>query len=259
MIALFSLFTIILISIIIVRIGSIALELTGIPIEIAAFQAQSAFSGAGFTTTESETIVNHSVRRKIIRILIMLGSAGLTSSIATLILTFVGQKSAAITYRGVLLIIGLFIIYLLARSEVIYKFMKRIIKSFLRKHTSLVVMDYQEILGLTKGYGISKFKVKKNSWIAGKKLKSLDIIKEGILILTINRKNGRKNEMIGAPNADTIIQPEDELVCYGKAESIKKLSERLKGNNGDLEHEIIVNLEKNVVKVEENDMGKIER
>ena len=259
MIALFSLFTIIFVSIIIVRIGAIALELTGIPPEVAAFQAQSAFSGTGFTTTEAEAIVNHSGRRKIIRVLIMLGSAGLTSSVATLILTFVNQERAAVTHRGIVLVIGLLVIFLLARSKFIYNFMKRIIKKFLQKHTSLVVMDYQEILGLSKGYGISKFKVKKKSWIAGKTLKSLDIRKEGILILTINRKIGSKTEMIGAPTADTVILPGDELVCYGKADSIKKLSERLKGNQGNLEHELIVNLETTTAKAEENDMEKIKK
>ena len=254
MIALFSLFTIIFVSIIIVRIGAIALELTGIPPEVAAFQAQSAFSGTGFTTTEAEAIVNHPGRRKIIRILIMFGSAGLTSSVATLILTFVNQGRAAITFRGIILLIGLLVIFLLARSKFIYNFMKRIIKNFLQKHSSLVVMDYQEILGLSKGYGISKFKVKKNSWIAGKTLKSLDIIKEGILILNINRKIGKKIETIGAPTADVIIQSGDELVCYGKAESIKNLSERLKGSRGDKEHEKIVNLEKDAAKAEKNNL-----
>ena len=256
MIALFSLFTIILVSIIVVRIGAIALELTGIPPEIAAFQAQSAFSGTGFTTTEAEAIVNHFARRKIIRILIMLGSAGLTSSIATLILTFVNQERTAVTYRGVFLVIGLLIIYLLARSKIIYKFMKRVIKNFLQKHSSLAVMDFQEILGLTKGYGISKFKVKKNCWIAGKSLKSLDIINEGILILIINRKIKGKIQTIGAPTADTVIQAGDELVCYGREESIKRLSERLKGHHGDLEHKLVVNMEKDLAKAEENNMKK---
>jgi len=259
MIALFSLFIIIFVSIIIVRIGAIALELTGIPQEIAAFQAQSAFSGTGFTTTEAEAIVNHPARRKIIRILIMLGSAGLTSSVTTLILTFVGQGRAAVTYRGIVLAIGLIIIYFLARSKVIYKFMKRVIKNFLQKHTSLIIMDYQEILGLRKGYGISKFKVKKDSWLADKELKSLDIRNEGILILTINRKAGDKTEMIGAPTADTIIQPGDELVCYGKADSIKKLSERLKGNQGNIEHQLTVDLEMTTAKTEENNMEKIKQ
>lgn len=72
MIAVIGLLIIILISIIAIRIGSIALELTGLSPEIASFQAQSAFSGVGFTTEESEAIVIHPLRRKIIRVLILL-------------------------------------------------------------------------------------------------------------------------------------------------------------------------------------------
>lgn len=42
-----------------------ALIATGVPPEIAAFQARSVFSGAGFTTTEAENVVNHPTRRRI--------------------------------------------------------------------------------------------------------------------------------------------------------------------------------------------------
>lgn len=54
MVALVSLLTIIVLSITVVRIGATALELTGLSRDVAEFQAQSAFSGAGFTTQESE-------------------------------------------------------------------------------------------------------------------------------------------------------------------------------------------------------------
>ena len=52
----------------------------------------AAFSGVGFTTQESETLMGHSLRRKILSFLMLMGSAGLTSAIATLILTFVSAK-----------------------------------------------------------------------------------------------------------------------------------------------------------------------
>jgi len=250
MIALISLFVIILVSIIVVRIGAIALELTGIPSEVAAFQAQSAFSGTGFTTSEAEAIVNHPARRKIVRILIMFGSAGLTSSIATLIMAFVGQSGLELTYRGALLFIGLIAVFFFARSRFIYQFMKRIIMRVLRKYTSLTVVDYHEILGLGQGYGISKFGVKEGSWLIGKPLKSLGIRQEGILILTIRRRVGNRNELIGAPTADVVLQAGDELVCYGKVEGIKHLSKRLKGAEGDRQHDHTVTLEKVVAENE---------
>ena len=71
MIAIIGLFVILILALMVIRIGAIALELTGLSTDVAAFQAQSAFSGVGFTTSESESIVNHPVRRKIIRTLIL--------------------------------------------------------------------------------------------------------------------------------------------------------------------------------------------
>lgn len=127
MLALFSLLIIILLSIVVVRIGAIALELTGLSPEIASFQAQSAFSGVGFTTREAEAIVTHPVRRRIVRILILLGSAGVTTSIATLVLAFVGQTGKGMLVRGQTLISGLVVIFFFARSKHIYNVMKKLI------------------------------------------------------------------------------------------------------------------------------------
>ena len=81
MVPLISLMIIILFSIIVVRIGTVALEMTGLSREVARFQAQSAFTGTGFTTAESEHVVSHPARRRIIRILIFIGNAGVISAI----------------------------------------------------------------------------------------------------------------------------------------------------------------------------------
>jgi hypothetical protein len=54
MIALASFFLVILI---VVRAAILALVATGLPYEIARFQARSALSGVGFTTSEAETVV----------------------------------------------------------------------------------------------------------------------------------------------------------------------------------------------------------
>ena len=67
MVAIIGLFIILILALTVVRIGAIALELTGLSTDIAAFQAQSAFSGAGFTTSESETIVSHPVSTRLYR------------------------------------------------------------------------------------------------------------------------------------------------------------------------------------------------
>lgn len=222
MIALFSLLIIVALSIIVVRIGAIALELTGLSSEIASFQAQSAFSGVGFTTVESESIVTHPVRRRIIRVLILLGSAGVTTCIATLVLAFVGQTGKNVLIRGELLLLGLLGIFLVARSKHIYNIMKVIITKALEKFTRLSIYDYEQLFGLGEGYAIAKITIKQDNPLSNKPIAELKSLLEDVLILAIYRKAGGKTEFIGAPHGNVIINIGDELICYAKEEAIAR-------------------------------------
>mgnify|MGYP000073551448 CR=1 FL=1 len=82
------LFVTIMVAMIAVRIGGIALELTGVEQHVARFQALSAFTGTGFTTREAEQVVNFPQRRRIISVLILVGNAGIITAIASLAQTF---------------------------------------------------------------------------------------------------------------------------------------------------------------------------
>jgi len=251
MIALISLLVVIIFSIIVVRIGAVALEMTGLSREMAVFQAQSAFSGTGFTTSESEYVVAHPVRRKIIRILIFVGNAGIASGIATLILTFVGQSKEEAAIRAFWLVIGLLAIYIFARSKIVDRGMRWLIKRALERFTSIKVYDYEQLLGLSKGYSIGEFTVKEKSWCENKTLKELQLDREGVIVLGIYRKIGRKEQFIGAPHGSTKILRGDKIVCYGPEEVIRNLSQRLRGKKGDMQHEKAVEEEK--IRKEEQD------
>lgn len=226
MIALFSLLVIILLSIAVIRIGAIALELTGLSPEIASFQAQSAFSGVGFTTQESEAIVTHPLRRRIIRILILLGSAGVSTSIATLVLTFIGETGRDLLVRLALLLIGILILFLLARSRHIYVLMRKIISNALQKWSNLRIFDYEQLLGLSEGYSISRITVRSDSWLVDKSLNELRLDRDSVLILAIYRKINKKETFIGTPAGDTVIKGRDVLICYSRQEGSKVLLQK---------------------------------
>ena len=51
-------------SLLITRLATAALMLTGVSHQLARLQSLSALTGVGFTTSESESIVNHPVRRR---------------------------------------------------------------------------------------------------------------------------------------------------------------------------------------------------
>lgn len=238
MLALLSLFIVILLSITVIRVGAVALEITGLSTDVSSFQAMSAFTGVGFTTLESEKIVQNPMRRNIIKILILLGNVGITTSMAALILTFLGEqgeKSEWLIIKLLMLLIGIFIIYQFVRSKIIYKIMKEYIVQFFERKTKLQIYDYQEILGLSKGFVISQIKVEKNSHIANKPIKELGLAQEEMLILSVERNRDGKYDFIGTPNGDTPILIGDKLTCYGKAGSIKRIAHKDKhdGKSGE--------------------------
>lgn len=94
MIAILTLLVIVTISLLLNRIATVALTFTGLSRDTARFQARSAFTGSGFTTSESELIAGHPVRRRIIFTLMFLGNAGLVTVIATLMTGFVNIEDA---------------------------------------------------------------------------------------------------------------------------------------------------------------------
>jgi len=255
MLALFGLLTIVVLSILFVKIGTTALELTGLSSEVASFQAQSAFYGAGYTTSEAEAIVSHAVRRRIISTLILIGNVGFTSSVATLILTFVGQSKKDIIFRVIFLVIGLLTILFLTRSRYINKMLKRIITKALEKNTNLQIHDYVQILGLSKGYTIARLVVKADSWMRDRKLKELQLNLEGMLILSIYRMVKKKEEFIGAPNGETMIKVGDILICYAREDEIISISQRCGGCDGDSDHAYCMERETRRQKIRELQRG----
>ena len=246
---------VIIFSVIAVRIGTIALKMTGLSREIASFQAQSAFCGVGFTTSESEAIVSHPVRRKILRILMMFGSAGLTSAIATLILTFIGQSAREAAFRFGIIAAGLVGLWIFAYSHWVDQVMGRLIERLLTKYTKLRVYDYEQLFGLSKGFAISEFRVHKESWLVNRNLRELELNQEGILVIGIYRRVNGEEKYIGAPRGDTLIKSEDMVICYGHEEAIVALSHRVRGIKGDKERQEAIEKEEKFEKIRQAQNG----
>src|SRR3954465_4118479 len=117
MVALISVLVIVLVSLLITRVATVALAQTGMSRESARFQARSALSGVGFTTSEAESVVNHPVRRRIVQALMVLGSAGVVTAAASLMLSFGNAHDHQRALRAAVLVAGLVVLWLLSRSE----------------------------------------------------------------------------------------------------------------------------------------------
>lgn len=234
MVAILSLLVVLSMSILITRIATIALTHTGLSRQTAQFQARSAFTGVGFTTSESEKVVNHPVRRRILLLIMLIGNAGIVTAIATFILGFVqAHQTGSILVRMALLIVGVGVLMTLARSRWVDRHLSNLIVRMLKHHTRIDMNDYAAILHLAGEYTINELYVEDQDWMADQSLAELDLREEGILVLGINRSDGT---FIGTPDGETRIQSKDTLILYGRGDLVARLDRRRKGIGGQLAH-----------------------
>ncbi|ADK81425.1 TrkA C-terminal domain-containing protein [Sediminispirochaeta smaragdinae] len=234
MIALLSFFVILLLSLSIVRIAAIMLQLTGLSADTARFQARSAFTGTGFTTRESEMIIGHPVRRRIIMGLMLIGNLGLVTFVSSLVLTFLRAQSALeMASTGAILIGGLLLLFFVSKSRILDSLLSKIITRLLRRWTKLHTTDYDGLLNLSGDYEVIKSLVGPDSWCTERSLAELQLSDEGVLVLGIYRQDGY---FIGSPKGSTFIYDGDELILYGRDERIRTLTDRKAGEKGDTEH-----------------------
>ena len=243
MLAAVSLFVIITLSALVTKVAAIALMHTGLSTEIAKFQARSAYTGSGYTSQESEKLMNHPVRRKIVYMLMLIGNAGIITTLSSLMLTFLlPNNRSSLVYSLIFIVVALSALWFAIKSKMVDRWLSKMIDRALKKYTNIDVKDYAAILHLSGEYQISELRVRKTSWLAGKTLLELDLKSEGINVLGIQQKEG---EYIGAPGGDDVIDAGDVITMYGKAEIFKNIDARDDDFLGDWNHQKIVELEKN--------------
>ncbi len=249
---------ILIISILVNKIATIALAHTGMSHETAKFQARSAFSGVGFTTTESERMVTHPVRRRILMMLMLLGNAGIVTAGTSLLLAFVDPESGAISWYSRLLIIvgGAGVLWFLASSQTFDRSLAVVINWGFRHWTNLDTRDYVNLLHLQEEYRVKEMKVQKNDWLANRTLHELALTDEGALILGISRSDGR---FIGAPTKETVIKVGDVIIIYGREETIAELDERRAGWEGEKRHRDSVSKQRKVIEKQKEEEAAAEK
>jgi hypothetical protein len=234
MVALVSFLVVLTLSLIIERVATVALTLTGLSRDAAQFQVRSAFTGTGFTTSEAEQIVGHATRRRIVMLLMGLRSFEIITGVSTLVLTFIGLGSSGEgIVRGLVLCVGLVALSLLASSGWIDRHLSQLIAWVLRRWTTLEVRDYTALLGLTSGHTVLEMLVDEDSWMADKRLDELDLPEEGVRVLAIRRADGG---FVGAPRGASMIRPHDTLILYGRTERLVDIATRRTGASGDQAH-----------------------
>lgn len=229
--AVVSLIVVVTLDLLVTRIATVALTMTGMSLDHARFQARSAFTGTGFTTSEAEAIVGHPARRRIVMALMLVSGAGAVSVLGTLILSLAGAGSTAGGLRRAgVIIAALTALLWLFRNPVVDRALRRIIERLLRRLTDLEVRDYAALLHLRGQWRVAQLPVAEDDWITCRPLGQLRLPDEGVAVLGIERAEGT---WIGAPSEDIQLQVSDVVVLYGRQAMLEDIAARIHGEEGE--------------------------
>lgn len=243
MIAIASLLLVVTISLLVTRVATVILIASGMSRQTARFQARSAFTGSGFTTSESERAVDHPLRRRVIMALMLLGNAGIVAAASSTIIGFRGGGFGHQYWRVLELVGGLLALLFLSRSRWVDRRLTRLIGVLLDRYTDVPKRDLSGLLNLAGDYAVSELAVSDGEWLSGRTLNELGLREEGAVVLGITKPGGG---YLGAPTGGTVVCPGDVLLVYGHEDLLSELDDRPAGPDGDLAHQAAVARQKRI-------------
>ncbi len=222
-----------IVSVIAVRIGAVAFNLTGLEWKVAKFQALSCFTGTGFTTRESELVLGSPRRRRIATYLIVIGHAGFVAMIATFANSIRPNLDLSRIdlpiLRSIVPVQLLPLINLMIIASAVYALIRFVPHTRLARQVTVLAKrklvgkqiippeKFEEIFVAPGGYGISRVEIEETSPILDRTLAQADLRKHGITVLVIERGL----TTIPNPGPDTRIQSGDVLLCFGRLTVMK--------------------------------------
>ena len=229
MIPIITLLVVLFLSLLTTRIATLALMHTGLAKQVARFQARSALSTCGFTTSEAERIMNHPIRRKIIMILMLLGNVGMITVLSSLIMTFIHLDADSIPGYIKMLILfgGLLFLWILSANKWIEAKLAVVIDLFLDKYTDLKTGNLHHLLHHYADHKVVELVIDADSLLIGQTFKKNLIRKQGVMVLGIRRSDGT---YIGFPDDDLKFMVNDSITVYGLKKDIETVRECIKSS-----------------------------
>ncbi|MFE1243489.1 TrkA C-terminal domain-containing protein [Fictibacillus sp. NPDC058756] len=200
---------------VVIEINVLLFTLTGLKKEIARFQVISMFTATGFTTGESELILEHPIRRRLSTFLILFGVFSLAVIISA-ISNILSDEFRSIELGMItLVLIGLYLILSIP------KFKRYLVKSFeghLEKQYNLADLPLRDVMYFDEDDVVIELPIHKNSSVIGKKLKDVIEMEDDMLVLFIKRGD----VTLRKDSYTTEIQEGDMIFLYGNQNSLTK-------------------------------------
>ena len=205
------------VSMVITRVGAVALTICGASPEVARFQARSAFTGVGFTTSESDALVRDPSRRGIIMTLMILGNLGVITMLGSVVLSFGNVEGAR--EGGVrlgILVAGLMVLFLAAQSKTLERWMTRGATWALSSWAGKEFHDLRPLLRVHGDHAVVELHVGDGHPLQGADLGRLAWDDRGVQVLGHWRGGAFERKARTAQAGDT-------LILYGSDDALRDL------------------------------------
>jgi hypothetical protein len=203
------------------QVATGALIATGMPREIAAFQARSAFSGAGFTTTEAENVVNHPTRRRIIATTMFVGNLGTPTLVVTVLIGFLVPGPGSTTERTLVTLAGLLLVLILIANRPIQRRLERLGHEVANSRLlPSLESDYEELLSLGDDFVVGAVRLASDPESTYRSLRGLDAALPGVQLLGVHQGE----RYVGMSPADIELGAGDALIVHGPREEVAAIA-----------------------------------
>jgi hypothetical protein len=204
------------------RLAAGALIATGLPPDVASFQARSAFSGAGFTTTEAENVVNNPDSRKIISTTMFVGNLGTPTLVVTVLVGFLAPGPGNTVERVMVAISGLVLAVLLVTNRPMKRWLVKVGQREAQRRL-LPRLDNQvvELLAVGDDFVVGAVQVVAGTGSAVQSLRSIDDALPAVRVLGVQQSEG----FFGTPPVDLELAAGDKIIAYGRRSDLQNLVE----------------------------------
>ena len=214
-----------LITLIVNRLATGVLIATGLPLSIARFQARSAYSGTGFTTTESENVVNHPIRRRVLYTLMMVGNLGTPTLVVTIVLGFVAPGPGD-TLERLFGLAGAMVVLLLAMSSPpVTRWLEHLGQRYGSRRIREALAEEDEVLvDLGDGFVVSRIPlIDTPGDTAIRSLRAMRDHLGDVDVLGVHQIDGPDGNYLGRAPTDIELAAGDALVVHGRRDEVRRL------------------------------------
>jgi hypothetical protein len=204
------------------RLAAGALIATGLPPDVASFQARSAFSGAGFTTTEAENVVNNPDSRKIISTTMFVGNLGTPTLVVTVLVGFLAPGPGNTVERVMVAISGLVLAVLLVTNRPMKRWLVKVgQREAQRRLLPRLDNQVEELLAVGDDFVVGAVQVVAGTGSTVQSLRSIDDALPAVRVLGVQQSEG----FFGTPPVDLELAAGDKIIAYGRRSDLQNLVE----------------------------------